>query len=71
MELEFIDLEFFKNSAAVCFSDKFSTEKLKNTKESFICAMYIISLHLILDKVQLFWEGHTNLSNLSKGFDIY
>ena len=27
--------------------------------------------YLLPNKVQLFWEGHTNLRNLPYGFDIY
>jgi hypothetical protein len=71
MELEIIYLELFKNSAAVCFSDKIPTGKPKNVKESFICALYFIFLHLIFNKAQLFSEGHKNLRNLSHGLDIY
>jgi len=41
MALEFY-LEFFKNSATICFSyTKFPPKKYTNTKESGICDLYL------------------------------
>ena len=41
------------------------------TEREFILDWRILNLKKYANKVQLFWEGHKNLSNRPYGFDIY
>ena len=47
-------LRFFKNSTAICSFDKFPKKKLKNSKETAICALTFIFLHIIFSIFQIF-----------------
>ena len=69
--LELTYLEFFKNSAAVCFPYKITTEKLKHTKEisvpftRFYCILSLVNFNVLgrnfVTKTKFFKNsGHKN-----------